>query len=781
MTKKHRNHLHIINNTVSTFKFKSAYLEHGQLANGAEWPQEIAANGGELTVECHEIEASAAGCSGWVSYTGDSPESPINLYFLFSNPVYDSNKVDVGISEHTYHTMESQLLPVQRVFPMAGSTEDYIIVSVSNADGEVSIIQWIIDNFGNEVIPANPLLLDAEAVFSGVNGGGGVRTYYDADEHSAYSHFKGVAAFKRKLIFTHTNVARGSDKQGIYLIGDKVKSAGGVGKIQASYHTEHTPPWGHPGGAQVCGSYMALTLEKTDHDNHSSEVQIYDARPTAFNEQMRLITTIKQDWGVNGGGMTKELGDEGCYVVIAADDSGLSVYRSNSSSLSEETKFKLIQLIKKNNLPNSFNTGSGLALATQTDGKLFIFTMHGSEGEDNNTLSLYQLIVTGNSASVEQVGTTKAMDLPNSDHVISALNTSFRWGKGLDITSPTSIEVFATDRNILPSPIDKKNFGVVTWQGEAASVASVNWGGDHYYDTGSNLAIAMDDSHCVEMHRGSGGNSNKLYHKVGNVNFSKQEIDWGKSIYYHSGSDFGIAMDNNGNCVEVHRGGGSSTTHYYAVGKVNFSKKTIDWGESEAYGVGSNLAIAMDNRGFCLEVHRASDGGQTLLYRLGKIHFDEKTILWTTSISYGKGSDVAIATDNLGNYVEIHRGVDGTENSNEHYYRVGKISPLGHVAIDWGDVHWYDTGSVLSIAMNNNGNCIEVHRGSNDRNTLYYRVGKVDFNKKTIEWSKSAPYVKGSDLCVAMDSRGHCIELHRHEEGSEGSDKQFYRMGVFFG
>lgn len=51
---------------------------------------------------------------------------------------------------------------------------------------------------------------------------------------------------------------------------------------------------------------------------------------------------------------------------------------------------------------------------------------------------------------------------------VSYLNSSFRWGKGLKISSEEKIEVYATDRNILPLSIipklgSNKDFSLVIW------------------------------------------------------------------------------------------------------------------------------------------------------------------------------------------------------------------------------------------------------------------------------------------------------------------------------
>ena len=811
MTKHHHIRLNIINNSASVFTFEHAHLEHGELADGYEWPQEIAANSGELSLECYETEDSVAGCSGWVKYTGGSPESPVSLYFSFSNPVADNNGIGVGTSEEIYQTMDSKLVAEERVFPIEGSTGCYLSVYASSTDGETNNANWVIDDVDtNVVIPANPIMLSAKDVFNGILKDDGVRTYYNSNAYSVASHFKGAGAFNRKMIFTHTNVFTVTDAQGIYLIGNKVKSGGNVGDIKASYNTVHNPPWGHPGGTQVCGSYMAVSLQADDHNNESSEIQIYDIRHTEINQPMRLLIRIEKDRAINGVGMTKEIGEDGRYIVIAGEEDGLSVYRSKSSTLEEGTSFELVQFIedKNGNLPKDFHCGgSGFGMATQEDGSLFIFTMHGGVGK-SCTMGLYSLTISNDykSASVAQVKDTETitMKIPgvsesvsdlkylcglgggivggaicNSEYVSEdVLNTNFRWGKGLNITSPTSVEVFATDRNVLPNLFSDKNFGVVTWVG--TSIADVDWGDSSpSYTSGSKLAIAMvNNGHCVEMPRGSNG-SDKLYHIVGKADFKKQKISWGTSTYYHTGSDLAIAMDNNGHCVEVHRGDNESE-HYYAVGKIDFSDKSISWGDSKHYDKGSNLAIAMDDYGYCIEVHRGSDDSDSFYYHVGKIDFDKKTITWSDSHKYGNGSDLALAMDNHGNCIEIHRGADNSDSSEKHYYRVGKLNHTLKTIV-WGDSHHFENGSVLSVAMHNNGNCVAIHRGedgSDGSNNLYYCVGKANFNDQTIDWDDDHKYTTGSDLSIAMDNKGNCIEVHR---GSEDSTQLYYKFGVLIG
>jgi hypothetical protein len=63
--------------------------------------------------------------------------------------------------------------------------------------------------------------------------------------------------------------------------------------------------------------------------------------------------------------------------------------------------------------------------------------------------------------------------------------------------------------------------------------------------------------------------------------------------------------------------------------------------------------------------------------------------------------------------------------------------------IDWRESIQYDTGGPNAVVLDNNGNAVEVHVGSNK---LYYRVGKVDFANQTIAWGESLQYDTGGPI-----------------------------------
>jgi len=489
MSKSHKVQVHIKNNTKSTFTFKNSHFEHGHLAGDAQWQKTINPNG-ELNQLCYESSNSIAGCSGWVEYTSSEPHS-ISLYFSFSNPPAGRNKIDVGTSKEVWNNMEAHLLPKQRVFAIQTAAGQYMTVDISSTGGETNNALWVINDVNTSTEIHQTLLKDATQIFKNVNEQGS-RIYYDAESKLdlLYSHFKGVGAFNSKLIFTHTNVATLVGGQGIYLIGNQVAPGLDGAVIEADYYTQHEPEWGHPGGIQVCGSYMAVGIQKTDDSKDRSEIQIYDIRPTQINQPMKLVTTIKREGvAINGTGMTRM--KDGHYIVACTNGKDLSVYRSdsNSSSISNKTGFKDLNpsTLKLN------HGGAGIGLVTQEDGKLFLFEMHAST-DGPSTLNLYEITIdenaeTWNCTQVDGCD-EKTMKIPGMSDSVKAfeeemalvggavgggaagltsdtLNSSFRWGKGLFIASPTSVEFYATDRNILPNAFSGKNFSVVTWQGNS--------------------------------------------------------------------------------------------------------------------------------------------------------------------------------------------------------------------------------------------------------------------------------------------------------------------------
>lgn len=171
------------------------------------------------------------------------------------------------------------------------------------------------------------------------------------------------------------------------------------------------------------------------------------------------------------------------------------------------------------------------------------------------------------------------------------------------------------------------------------------------------------------------------------------------------------------------------------------------------------ISVTMDNSGNCIEVHVMHK--KNLYYRVGKIDFDSKEIDWGYQVKYGSGDSNSIALGKEGNCIEVHR------RSEDFYYRVGKID-FTCKTILFGDEIKYNKGESNAISMDDNGNCIEVHGRSGH---LYYHVGKIDFVSKQISFDDEINYDSGEHNAISMNDNGNCIEIH------VGSGNLYYRVG----
>jgi hypothetical protein len=77
--------------------------------------------------------------------------------------------------------------------------------------------------------------------------------------------------------------------------------------------------------------------------------------------------------------------------------------------------------------------------------------------------------------------------------------------------------------------------------------------------------------------------------------------------------------------------------------------------------------------------------------------------------------------------------------------------------ITWGDSTHYNAGGPNAITMDNYGNCIDVHVGTN---RLFYSIGKIDFDEKKITWGECTHYDSGGPNAIAMDNKGNCVDVH---------------------
>lgn len=477
----------IRNNTSENLTISHAWFQFGGV--DGSFPTTIAAGAG-ASFSCSGLVS----CSGWVAYQYDDGTT---LYFAFSNPAVGQNGIDIGTDTSVWDHMTGQYLGLERTFGVPGARTEVRVAHLLSTSGSTNAASWEIDQVDlSVVVPANRTLDDVTAAHAALPTSGS-RVYYKAAVEPtnitglAQSHFKGMAFYAEKLILTHTNLAVGSDPYGKYLLADDpaLVLPRGAGTTDATYDTQF-PGLRHPCSAQACGSFLAMGIQE-DASSTSSSIEVIDIRGVAANYAGQLIGVIPiPDDGINGVGMTKQLGDDGRYVVAGLNGHTLRLYLSRNPAFDfgdyGNNVFDLVATVT--DFPDS---GAGLGLVTQSDGTIFVVALNADDSGANNTCNLYEL--SGDLTSVKPVA-QKTMTIPGiSDSVAdlallaptlpppvglallallktigeAQLNTSFRWGKGVAIDEG-ALTVYATDRNAIPwsqipaVPINK-DFSVVAW------------------------------------------------------------------------------------------------------------------------------------------------------------------------------------------------------------------------------------------------------------------------------------------------------------------------------
>jgi hypothetical protein len=240
---------------------------------------------------------------------------------------------------------------------------------------------------------------------------------------------------------------------------------------------------------------------------------------------------------------------------------------------------------------------------------------------------------------------------------------------------------------------------------------------------------------------------------------------------YDTGKSPDIALNNGNVVVEVHESQGTNTL-WYRVGKVN--GKEIKWENNEKsvkYDDGVQPSVAINNNGLVVEVHK-SENFHTLYYRVGRVKSDGT--IWvkddqSKSVKYDDGVQPSVAINNNGLVVEVHK----SESHDTLWYRVGKVNGD---KIDWENNKKsieYDAGVQPSVAITDDGLVVEVHK-SQSYGTLWYRVGRVK-SDGTIwvkdDQSKSVKYDAGVQPSVAITNDGLVVEVHK----SQSHDTLWYR------
>ena len=472
MVKQHINQVTLTNNTKSIWTFNHEWFDSGRRADDVEWPQQIFP-GQSPTIETYERDSGFTGCSGWVSYKVNG----VDLFFAFSNPletvVFAKNKIGLGLDDTIWDDMDDQYFGKSDTFPLPSG--DYLIYDISSTSGITNYANFAITDWNDQIELANIEVTSAVKLFENLNTSG-QRQYFRCDdsptdlEGIALSHFKGISVWGDRVIFSHTNINGGDPAVGKYVIS---KLADSDWTTTATLDTE-PDEYRHCCSSQACGSFMAMGTQEIV-DGVSSKIQIFDNRAVRYFGQPKLIGEIEQpNSGVNGVAMAKEHGPGGKYIIAAINSHTISSYRSDSDDLFTNTGWTFL-----GDITNFEDSGSGLALVVQVDGTMWMFVMDAAHGALDNFVKLYNFDFSQSPPIWTKIPAIKNMSFSQSGVItdleqlviftgplpdllkavviallatvgVDNLNTSFRYGKGLSITSPTSINIFATDRNVFP-------------------------------------------------------------------------------------------------------------------------------------------------------------------------------------------------------------------------------------------------------------------------------------------------------------------------------------------
>lgn len=198
--------------------------------------------------------------------------------------------------------------------------------------------------------------------------------------------------------------------------------------------------------------------------------------------------------------------------------------------------------------------------------------------------------------------------------------------------------------------------------------------------------------------------------------------------------------------------------------------KIDDQSGSSLKGMDPTVALNKDGKFVIV----CEDGQGRLTYVLGKVDnyghamstvSSAKTVSFTGDV---KGHRPAIAFVSATTLVLVYEALE----NNELRYTMGTLDTEG--GIKWSVPRMYDHGQDPSIAVNERGQFIEVHKSQFD-NSLWYRLGTVTGGQAIVFTAWGRPYAMGQHPCVGLDYYGNIIEMHTSDRWV---DRTGYNMEV---
>lgn len=271
----------------------------------------------------------------------------------------------------------------------------------------------------------------------------------------------------------------------------------------------------------------------------------------------------------------------------------------------------------------------------------------------------------------------------------------------------------------------------------------VQFGLGMQYDNGDHTGVAMNSSNqLIEVHKSQ--SYNELWYKTGYV--KDGAINWNTSVKYDKGTVPSVGMNDGNVVVEVHASNSPlSFGIFYHVGHHNGN--SVSWGGSKKYDNGAEPDVAVNNNNVVVEVHK-SQSNFGLFYHVGIVNPSNNTISWGKGAKYdGGGMHPAIALNNNNQVVEVHQA----PTSGHLWYRVGTVN-VQNKSINWGPSRDYQTGSNPSLTLLDNGYVVEAHTSEGLKDKLWSMVGQISGN--AINWYRSSDkYDAGYNVSVAGNNK----------------------------
>ena len=243
-------------------------------------------------------------------------------------------------------------------------------------------------------------------------------------------------------------------------------------------------------------------------------------------------------------------------------------------------------------------------------------------------------------------------------------------------------------------------------------------------------------------------------------------VSEGDTIHWGEEEDFGygyfprVSLNNQNMIVEVHESQYWRTL-WYRVGKVDVTSRKIDWGRNHYFGEGRAPDVALSDNGHVVVVYENAYGFYKSYYRVGTLKTEDKRIEWAKEAQlYGSGQELSVAMNNDGTVIEVHRS--------PFLFRLRltigrlRVNNQGNVlgTISWNGPKTYSHGFYPYVSLNNDGKVVEVHQSLVFR-CLLYRTGITNQGANAFRWSRTQRhYGLGWAPVVALNDHNKVIECH---------------------